>query len=946
MKSSPRQTLYSSISSVDLPATSKVQLQKSDTSTMFANQPILQLQKKLGNQSIAHILQSPTNLQRDSQSFLYKADKDYKETYSPIPVIQKVSDNADHFQQFVEACANGKTVDTNDLLVVKACAYILDHHSYKEKHKDLPSMYDSVLGHIPSSGVAQDYLNIVNEFANYMGHTTSKITWGSISADGIGTSVHVVFGKDGHAQGSPTGATTPWMDTLYKRKDGTKTLYVMGHLLNADLGGPGLDYNYVPLPGRAGWYGANDANSLHSNGIEQIVKTKYSMLGKGVDSLEYAVKAINPREPRIEQINQMIDAVKEMDKIAPELGDSDRPLRLLDNDKKTILKDFIQKNPNLQSILYAVSSGNYFFKSWDDLTQAVKENAELWVIEDRYVPRELKTFIKWTQHGTAQDLQLTIPIHLPTSLAAPYNSNKVIKQSKSEPIAHKSQFIDYVSKYGKSLAPDVQKETYTKHAARLMDLNEYDRDMLHELLENIQQFHNIETQLKSGLISEKERAELVALRARYEDAFTILSSDPDIQNLAKSEADVHIVMELLQKSSGDLLHFIRNYIKEVRPDKPLSEFFSSGKTPWGSPSTIVAHLQKDGHPQGSSAGGDSSWMLNLEERRDDSKTLYVRGHMLNRHLGGAGLDHNMVPLTGRAGWYGANNANGLHSSGIEEIVKNLYYKLADPGEVNPAKVTNLVYTIEAIFGDHARPQTTTIKNLTIYYENDIFQTILSKYETQNKSLDAGQHKDKFTTLSTEKFVDLANKNLEEAILVFIQRFYIINKSKYGEGKDPSIDPLKNQIINDFDRNNLDSSEKMIAVWKHHIAAYEYDLQTPDVSNKIMAWSDITKNFSQPIASLPPENRDWIIGKVNAAENLKVLLNAVSLNGDYLFLNILELRDSIKANLELWYFEDHNVPLGLRTHVKYDQEGSTKEGAYQVQNILPSDIGAPYQSRDE
>src|SRR5581483_11695673 len=110
---------------------------------------------------------------------------------------------------------------------------------------------------------------------------------------------------------------------------------------------------------------------------------------------------------------------------------------------------------------------------------------------------------------------------------------------------------------------------------------------------------------------------------------------------------------------------------------------------------------------------------------------YVRGHLLNRHLGGPGLDYNMVPLTGRAGWFGANNANGAHSSEIEETVKQKY-GMMKPGSSNP--VSNLIYKVEAK-DPKKRPQTKDVYDLTDQFNGEAERLLKEHAEEENASLE-------------------------------------------------------------------------------------------------------------------------------------------------------------------------------------------------------------------
>jgi hypothetical protein len=70
------------------------------------------------------------------------------------------------------------------------------------------------------------------------------------------------------------------------------------------------------------------------------------------------------------------------------------------------------------------------------------------------------------------------------------------------------------------------------------------------------------------------------------------------------------------------------------------------------------------HPEGSGPSGQKNLMDKLPtgyEINDDAQSNFVRGHLLNDWLGGAGKDYNLFPIT--------EHANRLHNSGIEQEVK-------------------------------------------------------------------------------------------------------------------------------------------------------------------------------------------------------------------------------------------------------------------------------------
>ncbi|MCD1258025.1 hypothetical protein B5M42_004130 [Paenibacillus athensensis] len=901
------------------------------------------LQRQLGNNGVAQLVRS--------QSGRFAASS------APVGAIQRVSDNKDHHIDFLtlRAQAAGADLSQAPFMLAHACAYVMDHHLYKEKFKpgNLPPVYLPVQGLVPQSGDPEDYHKIIYDYIGTLGGAaTSQVKWGGLTAAGTGTGARITYAPNGHAEGTPTDAKTPWMTELSKRKDGTKGLYVMGHLINADLGGPGLDYNYVPLTGRAGWHGANDANALHSKGIEQIVKTKYAQLGGDVTALEYEVVADYSRGPRTAQTDPMQQALQKIAEIEGELGPlANTQLARLEQADKEKLKKLIQAVPNLDTMLYAVSSGNYWTRNWATLKGLVQENLNLWQYEDQIVPSELNARVTWTQAGSQQELRLDVPIILPDSLATPYNSNRESNYKSEAPMDHKSQFADYLERNSGAYQLGDEASTKAKGAALLMDLNEYDRENLTNVLANMSKYYDIQHQIDggNGPLAPEKIAELQAEQAEYVDAFELIKDEPDIAKLITNKDTAVVVANLLSSSSGALFNEVQDYTKQVNETagtgKKFSQFAYSGQTPFGSPSKIVAQLEKDGHPQGSSAGGDPAWMLQLEERRDASKTLYVRGHMLNRHLGGAGLDSNMVPLTGREGWYGANNANGMHSAGIEENVKHLYEQVAGPGEeADPSKVTNLVYTVEAIFGDHARQQTAQVKALYTAYKQQVIDGVFSKLAEGNEAMDDNDHKEKYTNYSTGDFINMVNTDMNAARDMFLNKIYVVMGANYPANQDPTVDPLRSQIAADYQLDTL-TVPQLIQAWKEHLATREYQATNRQVASQQMAMADMREQFSLPIGALQPAQVQFIQGVVQANDQMEAALNAVSPNGNYLLEDIRSLQDGLYTNSALWEFEDKNVPLRLEASVRWTQHGMNKYGEALIPVVLPSDLKAPYRERE-
>lgn len=101
---------------------------------------------------------------------------------------------------------------------------------------------------------------------------------------------------------------------------------------------------------------------------------------------------------------------------------------------------------------------------------------------------------------------------------------------------------------------------------------------------------------------------------------------------------------------------------------------------------------------GSNTGGTSDlyWGEPILAARKGSRgsALYIKGHLLNDHLGGAGLAHNLVPLTadklrGPKNKTGSNDANGEHNKQIEEPIKRL---LTGKGQIK----SSLTYRVDSL----------------------------------------------------------------------------------------------------------------------------------------------------------------------------------------------------------------------------------------------------------
>ena len=97
--------------------------------------------------------------------------------------------------------------------------------------------------------------------------TSTPPVYGPLTT-GYGSSVSINRLTSDHGPGTGTPGTGPRWQTLRRRKEGGDTLFVQGHLLNQDLGGPGEWNNLTPLTQAAN---LKDSDS-HYHGFEKHVK--------------------------------------------------------------------------------------------------------------------------------------------------------------------------------------------------------------------------------------------------------------------------------------------------------------------------------------------------------------------------------------------------------------------------------------------------------------------------------------------------------------------------------------------------------------------------------------------------------------------------------------------------------------------------------------------------
>lgn len=127
----------------------------------------------------------------------------------------------------------------------------------------------------------------------------SEIKWTGLLPWGAGRGVMLRMQPGGIPAGSGPDSEPVWMKTVEQHHPSTNgtTTYVRGHLLNDNIGGPGLDYNMVPITGKqAPKVGGNDANGQHLVAIEKAAKDTWNAVAGG--RLATALYAVEPKYGR------------------------------------------------------------------------------------------------------------------------------------------------------------------------------------------------------------------------------------------------------------------------------------------------------------------------------------------------------------------------------------------------------------------------------------------------------------------------------------------------------------------------------------------------------------------------------------------------------------------------------------------------------------------------
>jgi hypothetical protein len=270
------------------------------------------------------------------------------------------------------------------------------------------------------------------------GQHNSVINWGPLQ-NGFGTFVEAQLLPGTQAVGSsPTMATTEWQELHHRKQANGNTLYARGHLLHDEMGGPGLDYNIVPLTATIGGdYGANHANWAHRYTVEGMALGAYRNMVNGpqtVTRVDYQVyararNAARPQTPLVQAIYQGY----QIERLAKSLALGGEPTNLqvttppgpgvaggLANRVGTFNGGAV---PHIADGLSAVGADPALNpnEAANTVLARLQQNALLWQREDVLVPEYMRVRVRYVLNGILQGWQSTpVDVFLPTSLAAPY----------------------------------------------------------------------------------------------------------------------------------------------------------------------------------------------------------------------------------------------------------------------------------------------------------------------------------------------------------------------------------------------------------------------------------------------------------------------------------------------------------------------------------------------
>lgn len=243
-----------------------------------------------------------------------------------------------------------------------------------------------------------DHIRAFLQLAPEAARQQSQIEWGPLR-NGLGSWMKARLLPGGQQKGSPP---TPReflglsLKLLYRRKrlDG-RALYNRGHLLHDLLGGPGTDFNWVPLTAApSGDFGANHANAAHRNLVEGPILWAFLNMHSSeptISEIQYEVFADENRSPRsgTQELSKIAKAYEEMaDDLKAKLARQDESF--MTEPTHQLIAGELAKNPpspHINNAFIAVEVEAW--EPWTQVHRRIKENQKLWQFEDQNVPRAL-----------------------------------------------------------------------------------------------------------------------------------------------------------------------------------------------------------------------------------------------------------------------------------------------------------------------------------------------------------------------------------------------------------------------------------------------------------------------------------------------------------------------------------------------------------------------------
>jgi hypothetical protein len=561
-------------------------------------------------------------------------------------------------------------------------------------------------------------------------------TWGPLVTGGMGSWVHAVYtARTTHATGSAASGTTtamPWEDDHLTHRgydhSSNKTIYVRGHLLNDHLGGPSAPYNLVPLTGEETRSSAN-ANKVHEGSVENMAKAAVQELYGKRD--EWPPKS--PSKNDLERVEYGVDAewgghhrpdTQVVRQAAGSFADLLVQLRQLGEDTAQLTVDDVRRRIPTneyeawwtgelkEGVDAVVPYGERGSVAAEAAAKGMAWNADLWEYEDKVVPTRLIARLAfWTADGKdfkEQEIDNSLPseprtpcVKLPLLKLQPKPKAKkkvgstVAFTPTGLPLytektkGHKGNWKSYVDAQFQVVSDELLRAGYPLQGIKSVSAPWYGRAL--------QQVDFLDR-----------------LSVSPDPVADPYNTDP--KSLIRGET------VLLAQAINGWRAVASSYLGQAnaRPSR-LGE---SNPPTWGPLVTggmgswVRARFTAETtHAAGSAASGTKTALPWQDDRlthrgydHSSAKTIYVRGHLLNDHLGGPSAPYNLVPLTGTETRSSAN-ANKVHEGSIENMAKasvqELYQKRDQtvPGSPSQYDLVAVDYFVDAVWAGGQRKGT-------------------------------------------------------------------------------------------------------------------------------------------------------------------------------------------------------------------------------------------------